>query len=45
MKADLAYHFALCSQYRVWLAGLTGVPSYSQYERLLQELSELGSKG
>ena len=42
MKADLAYHFALGSQYECGFAGLTGVPSYSQYERLLQELSELG---
>ena len=38
----LAYHFALGSQYECGFAGLTGVPSYSQYERLLQELSELG---
>ena len=36
------YHFALGSQYECGFAGLTGVPSYSQYERLLQELSELG---
>ena len=42
MKADLAYHFALGSQYECGFAGLTGVPSYSQYERLLQELSVLG---
>lgn len=40
--SDRRYHFALGSQYECGFAGLTGVPSYSQYERLLQELSVLG---
>lgn len=44
MKSDLAYSFALGSPYACGFVGLTGIPSYSQYERALEELDALGVK-
>lgn len=38
MKADIAYSFALGTSYESGFVGLTGVPSYSQFERALEEL-------
>lgn len=42
MKADIAYNFALGTPYECGFVGLTGVPSYSQFERALGELSSIG---
>ena len=39
MKADIAYSFALGTSYESGFVGLTGVPSYSQFERALEELN------
>lgn len=44
MKSDLAYSFALGSPYACGFVGLTGIPSYAQYERALEELDALGVK-
>lgn len=42
MKADIAYSFALGTSYESGFVGLTGVPSYSQFERALEELNSIG---
>ena len=42
MKADIAYNFALGTSYESGFVGLTGVPSYSQFERALEELNSIG---
>ena len=42
MKADIAYNFALGTSYECGFVGLTGVPSYSQFERALEELNSIG---
>ena len=42
MKADIAYSFALGPSYESGFVGLTGVPSYSQFERALEELNSIG---
>lgn len=42
MKADIAYSFALGTSYESGFVGLTGVPSYSQFERALEELIHKG---
>ena len=44
MKSDLAYSFAQGSPYECGFVGLTGIPSYSQYERALEELDSIGVK-
>lgn len=44
MKSDLAYSFAQGSPYECGFVGLTGIPSYSQYERVLEELDSIGVK-
>ena len=44
MKSDLPYSFALGSPYACGFVGLTGIPSYAQYERALEELDALGVK-
>lgn len=44
MKSDLAYSFALGSPYACGFVGLTGIPSYAQYERALEELDAFGVK-
>ena len=44
MKSDLAYSFVLGSPYACGFVGLTGIPSYAQYERALEELDALGVK-
>ena len=44
MKSDLAYSFAEGSPYECGFVGLTGIPSYSQYERALEELDSIGVK-
>lgn len=41
-KADIAYSFALGTSYESGFVGLTGVPSYSQFERALEELNSIG---
>ena len=42
MKADIAYSFALGTSYESGFVGLTGVPSYSQFARALEELNSIG---
>lgn len=42
MKSDIAFNFSLGTQYACGFVGLTGVPSYSQYERALNELNAIG---
>lgn len=42
MKSDIAFSFALGTPYACGFVGLTGVPSYSQYERALAELRAIG---
>lgn len=42
MKADIAYSFALGTSYESGFVGLTGVPSYSQFERALEDLNSIG---
>ena len=42
MKADIAYNFAPGTSYESGFVGLTGVPSYSQFERALEELNSIG---
>ena len=36
------YNFALGTSYESGFVGLTGVPSYSQFERALEELNSIG---
>ena len=38
----IAYNFALGTSYECGFVGLTGVPSYSQFERALEELNSIG---
>ena len=42
LPAYIAYNFALGTSYESGFVGLTGVPSYSQFERALEELNSIG---
>ena len=44
MNSGLACTFAQGSPYECGFVGLTGIPSYSQYERALEELDSIGVK-